>query len=81
MQVRSEDAWRQASDLVITPDLRDIAWDGFESAPELVRAGEAAALAVLPTIDSWFSDLSCQRSEARDPGPSTPLGSASPEPA
>jgi predicted acylesterase/phospholipase RssA len=81
MQVRTEDAWRQASDLVITPDLRDIAWDGFESAPELVRAGEAAALAVLPTIDSWFSDLSCQRSEARDPGPSTPLGSASPEPA
>jgi hypothetical protein len=60
MQVRTEDAWRQASDLVITPDLRDIAWDGFESAPELVRAGEAAALAVLPTIDSWFSDLPSQ---------------------
>jgi NTE family protein len=66
MQVRTEDAWRQASDLVITPDLRDIAWDGFESAPELVRAGEAAALGVLPTIDSWFSDLPSQCSEARD---------------
>jgi len=83
MQVRTEDAWRQASDLVITPDLRDIAWDGFESAPELVRAGEAAALAVLPTIDSWFSELPCQCSEARDPDLSTSLstGSASPEPA
>src|SRR5215813_243045 len=54
MQVRNEDAWRRASDLVITPDLRDIAWDGFESAPELMLAGEAAALAVLPTINSWF---------------------------
>ena len=71
MQVRTEDAWRQVSDLVITPDLRDIAWDEFESAPELVRAGEAAAVAVLPTIDSWLSALPGQRSEARDPGPST----------
>jgi predicted acylesterase/phospholipase RssA len=83
MQVRTEDAWRQASDLVITPDLRDIAWDGFESAPELVRAGEVAALPVLPTIDSWFSELPSQCSEGRDPGLSTSLstGSASPEPA
>jgi NTE family protein len=83
MQVRTEDAWRQASDLVITPDLRDVAWDGFESAPELVRAGEAAALAVLPTIDSWFSELSRRCPDARDPGLSTSLstGSASPEPA
>jgi NTE family protein len=83
MQVRTEDAWRQASDLVITPDLRDIAWDGFESAPELVRAGEAAALAVLPTIDAWLSDLPCQSPEARDAGLSTSssAGFASPEPA
>ena len=33
--------WRQASDLVITPDLRGIEWDGFECGPELVKAGEA----------------------------------------
>ena len=55
MQVRSEDGWRQASDLVITPDLRAIEWDGFECGPELVKAGEAAALAVLPEIQSWLS--------------------------
>jgi NTE family protein len=73
MQVRTEDTWRQASDLVITPDLRDIAWDGFESAPELVRAGEAAATAALPTIDSWFSEP--------DLSTSLSTGSASPEPA
>jgi NTE family protein len=83
MQIRTEDGWRQASDLVITPDLREIAWDGFECGPELVNAGEAAALAMLPKIQSWFSGVSCQRSEVRDASLSTPLPTipASPEPA
>jgi len=73
MQTRSDDGWRQASDLVITPDLQDIAWDGFECGPELVSAGEAAALAVLPKIESWFSGVPCQCSEGRDPSLSTPF--------
>lgn len=73
MQTRTEDGWRQASDLVITPDLRDIAWDGFECGPELVNAGEAAALAVLPKIESWFSGVPCQCSEGRDPSLSPPF--------
>ncbi len=55
MQERNEDGWRQATDLVIAPDLRSIEWDGFESGPALVKAGEAAALAALPSIQSWFS--------------------------
>jgi NTE family protein len=57
MQIRNEDGWRQASDLVITPDLRTIEWDGFEAGPELVVAGEAATMAVLPAIQSWFSGV------------------------
>ena len=57
MQTRNEDGWRQASDLVITPDLRTIEWDGFEAGPELVMAGEAATMAVLPAIQSWFSGV------------------------
>ena len=56
MQTRNEDVWRPASDLVISPDLRDIEWDGFECGPALVQAGEAAALAALPSIQSWFED-------------------------
>lgn len=68
MQIRNEEGWRQASDLVITPDLRAIEWDGFESGPELVKAGEAAALAVLPAIQSWFSGVPCQRSADSDAG-------------
>jgi NTE family protein len=55
MQTRNECGWRQASDLVVAPNLHSIEWDGFECGPELVKAGEAAALAVLPAIQSWFS--------------------------
>ena len=54
MQRRSEDGWRHASDLVIAPDLQSIEWNGFECAPELVKAGEVAALAAVPVIQSWF---------------------------
>jgi NTE family protein len=54
MQGRNEQSWRKSSDLIITPNLRAIEWDGFESGPELVQAGEAAALAALPTIQSWL---------------------------
>lgn len=56
LQTRNEDVWRQGTDLVIGPDLRNIEWDGFECAPALVQAGEAAALAALPSIQSWFED-------------------------
>ena len=55
MQRRSEDGWRLASDLVISPELESIEWNGFDSAPELVKAGEAAALAALPAIQSWLN--------------------------
>ena len=56
MQGRSESGWRHESDLIITPDLKGVEWNGFEAGPELVNAGEEAALAALPTIQSWFSD-------------------------
>ena len=60
MQGRSEDGWRRASDLIIAPDLRSIEWNGFESGPELLKAGEAAALAALPAIESWVTKtVSC----------------------
>jgi len=55
MQGRSQSTWRHESDLVITPDLKSIEWNGFDAGPELVNAGEVAALAALPAIESWFS--------------------------
>ena len=81
MQIRNEDGWRQASDLVITPDLQAIEWDGFECGPELVKAGEAATLAVLPTIQSWFPEAPGQLSEGRDASLVLSAAYASPEPA
>ncbi|HEX8983994.1 MAG TPA: patatin-like phospholipase family protein, partial [Bryobacteraceae bacterium] len=53
MQSRNEESWRSASDLVITPDVRGISWDAFGSGPDLVKAGEAAALAALPIVRKW----------------------------
>src|SRR5215510_11739967 len=55
MQRHSESAWRNASDLVLTPDLRSIEWNAFGAGRELVNAGEAAAMTALPVIQSWFS--------------------------
>ncbi len=46
--------WRSASDLVIEPMIGEFGYDDFARAPELVRAGEAAAQAVLPKIREWL---------------------------
>jgi NTE family protein len=54
LQARTERSWRDHSDLVIAPDVRGVEWDGFQRGPDLVRAGEAAALAALPGIEAWL---------------------------
>jgi hypothetical protein len=54
MQCRSEDAWRNETDSLIAPDVRGIDWDGFARGPQLIEAGEAAAMAALPMIKEWF---------------------------
>jgi NTE family protein len=56
MQRHGESAWRNASDLVLTPDLKSIEWNTFDAGRELVLAGEAAAMAAVPVIRSWFAD-------------------------
>jgi NTE family protein len=63
MQRHSESAWRSASDLVLTPDLKSIEWNGFDAGRELVNAGEAAALAALPVIRSWFAEINAASEE------------------
>ena len=55
LQSRFEDIWRGETDLVIAPDVRGVDWHAFGRGPELVQAGEAAALAALPKIQEWFS--------------------------
>ncbi len=54
MQTQSEEAWRQQSDIIIAPELRGMTWDSFGCGPAMIKAGQDAALAALPTIQSWF---------------------------
>jgi len=51
---RTETTWRQHSDLVIEPDVRGMEWDAFESAKQLMNAGEEAGRQALPRIQQWM---------------------------
>ena len=55
MTQRAEAQWRRHSNIVIVPEVRDIAWNSFESAHLLVEAGERAARAVIPRILRWLA--------------------------
>lgn len=67
MQARTEDTWRRESDLVITPDVSHVQWDGFTAGPAMVKAGEEAALAALPAIRKWFPESALQPSGSLAP--------------
>jgi NTE family protein len=54
LQTQTEESWRKDTDLIITPDVCGVNWDGFESGPELLKAGELAALAAIPKILGWM---------------------------
>jgi NTE family protein len=51
---RTEYTWRQHSDLVIEPEVRGMEWDAFNSAAQLIAAGEQAARQALPRIQGWL---------------------------
>jgi NTE family protein len=55
LQRRSEEHWRRETDLVIAPDVCGMDWNAFGQGPRLIEAGEAAARAVLPEIQEWFT--------------------------
>ena len=55
LQSRCESSWRSETDLEIAPDVRGVDWNAFGRGPQLVQAGEAAALASLPIIQAWLS--------------------------
>lgn len=55
LQGRFESSWRSETDLEIAPEVRGVDWNAFGRGPQLVHAGEAAALARLPRIQEWFS--------------------------
>jgi len=49
------DAWESHADLVIRPDVQNLAWDDFDRASEAIEAGEAAARRALPRIERLIS--------------------------
>ncbi len=54
LQSRAEESWRRHSDIIVTPDVTGIAWDGFRSGSEMIASGERAAEAILPQIRKWL---------------------------
>lgn len=54
LAIRTEHEWRQQSNVIIEPTVSRVAWDGFRSSGDLIKAGEEAASAVIPAILEWF---------------------------
>jgi len=50
IQRHTDLTWRQQADVIIEPNVTPFVWDDFTKTPEMVAAGAAAALAVLPQI-------------------------------
>ncbi len=65
--------WEAAADVVLQPDVRGFSYDGFDRAPELIRAGEIAARQALPAIKQWFAQpepaISSQPVPVKAPSP------------
>ena len=52
-------AWRTQADIIIEPDVKNFVWDDFSKTPDMVAAGEAAALAALPEIRALLRGEKC----------------------
>jgi len=50
LQRHSDLAWRAQADIIIEPDVKPFVWDDFSKTPDMIAAGEVAALAALPQI-------------------------------
>jgi len=60
VQRHSDLSWRTQADVIIEPDVKTFVWDDFSKTPDMIAAGEAAALAALPQIRALL------RGEKRD---------------
>jgi NTE family protein len=50
LQRHSDVAWRTQADIIIEPDVKPFVWDDFTKTPDMIAAGEVAALAAMPQI-------------------------------
>ena len=65
MQRHADLAWRTQADVIIEPDVKQFVWDDFTKTPDMVAAGEIAALHALPQIRAAL------RGDRRDPAAGT----------
>jgi len=56
IQMAASQPWRDATDILIEPDVHHVLWDEFAKTPLLVAAGEAATRAVLPDIKAAIAN-------------------------
>ena len=70
MQRHADFAWRAQADIIIEPDVKQFVWDDFTRTPDMVAAGEVAALQALPQIRAAL------RGEKRDSAPGGNLSTA-----
>ena len=61
MQRHADFAWRAQADIIVEPDVKQFVWDDFTRTPDMIAAGEVAALHALPQIRAAL------RGEKRDP--------------
>ena len=54
IQKHTDVTWRQQANVIIEPDVASFAWDDFTKTPELVAAGEAAAMNALPEVVAFL---------------------------
>src|SRR6266700_4783646 len=70
MQRHADLAWRTQADIIIEPDVKEFVWDDFTKTPDMVAAGEIAALHALPQIRAAL------RGEKHDASPGGDLSPA-----
>ena len=63
--------WEAAADVILQPDVCGFSYDGFDRAPELIRAGEQAARAALPAIRQWLArpETAAPATQVKAPSP------------
>jgi len=68
-QAKMSGLWQSDADLVIEPEVQGFAYDSFDRAPALVRAGEEAARRTLPRIRQRLQQRATAHASAVQPGP------------
>jgi hypothetical protein len=71
IQTVANQPWRGATDVLIEPNVHHVLWDEFVKSPQLIAAGEAATLELLPRIKALL-----ERGPNRPDGSDEAVGAA-----